>query len=191
MGVLGNPAKYSLVTGENEEDSPWEPLHVEHGLKKEDSAISLSFPNSYQQLNSYATDDMGLLKTITSNIMPRVMGSLSIMITPPNARILAGKGWTKDKIKTYIMENTFTDRDHLPRYPGGDDEKKDPREAVPVFRSRPGQPPPIQIFVAGGWGSLTGLLSGQTSIMEKIELPADWDKLVAKYRNVVPTYVRY
>ena len=39
MGVLGNPGKYSWVMGENEENSPWEPLHVEHGLKPEDSAI--------------------------------------------------------------------------------------------------------------------------------------------------------
>ena len=34
MGVMGNPMKYSLVIAENEEDSPWEPLHVQQGLKK-------------------------------------------------------------------------------------------------------------------------------------------------------------
>src|SRR3990172_6493731 len=27
MGVLGNPAKWSMVLGENEEKDPWEPLH--------------------------------------------------------------------------------------------------------------------------------------------------------------------
>jgi hypothetical protein len=26
---------------------------------------------------------------------------------------------------------------------------------------------------------------------EKIELPANWDKLVARYKNVVPNYIRY
>jgi len=36
MGVLGNPGKYSMVIAENEEDSPWEPLHVEQGFNKED-----------------------------------------------------------------------------------------------------------------------------------------------------------
>jgi hypothetical protein len=28
MGVLGSPLKYSLVIGEDEDKSPWEPLHV-------------------------------------------------------------------------------------------------------------------------------------------------------------------
>ena len=26
---------------------------------------------------------------------------------------------------------------------------------------------------------------------EKMEFPKDWDKLVAKYKNMVPTYARY
>ena len=34
MGVLGNPGKYGLVIAENEEGSPWSPLHVEHGFSK-------------------------------------------------------------------------------------------------------------------------------------------------------------
>ena len=46
MGFLGNPGKYSMVMAENEEESPWEPLHVEQGFKKEDSAITVFFPNS-------------------------------------------------------------------------------------------------------------------------------------------------
>ena len=44
MGVMGNPMKYTMVIAENEEESPWEPLHVEMGYKKEDSTICLSFP---------------------------------------------------------------------------------------------------------------------------------------------------
>jgi len=32
MGVLGNPGKYSSVIAEQEEASPWEPLHVSAGL---------------------------------------------------------------------------------------------------------------------------------------------------------------
>lgn len=191
MGVLGNPAKYCLVTGENEEDSPWEPLHVERGLKKEDSAISLSFPNCYLQVHSYSTDDMGLLRTVIYNIAPRMMGQISLMMTPGNARTLANKGWTKEKIKNYVVENAHTDLDHLPQYYLPGNEKKDPKEEVPLVMSRPGQPPPIQIFVAGGWGSWTGILSGQQGVTEKIELPADWDKLVVKYKNVVPKYVKY
>jgi hypothetical protein len=191
MVVLGNPMKYCLVTGENEEDSPWEPLHVERGLNKEDSAISLCFPNCYTQPHSYSTDDLGILRTIIYNILPRSMGTLTVMITPPNAKILAGRGWDKEKIKKYIVENTKTDLERTPQYYMPGNEEKNPKEQIPVIMARPGQPAPIQIFVGGGWGSWTAVMAGGAPHTEKIELPANWDRLVAKYKNVVPTYVRY
>lgn len=191
MGVMGNPMKYCLVTGENEEDSPWEPLHAERGLRREDSAISLCFPNCFLQPHSYSTDDLGLLRTIIYNVPPRAMGTLTVMITPPNAKILAGKGWDKEKIKKYIVENTKTDLERTPQYYMPGNEGKDPKEQVPVIMARPGQAAPVQIFVAGGWGSWTAVMSGGTPHTEKIELPANWDRLAAKYKNVVPAYLRY
>ena len=42
MGVMGNPAKYAMVLGENEEASPWEPL-------SDSNCMTVSFPNSYLQ----------------------------------------------------------------------------------------------------------------------------------------------
>src|SRR3989337_1762504 len=47
MGVLGNPAKYSQVMGEDEAGSPWEPEHVERGFTATDSTVTLFFPNCY------------------------------------------------------------------------------------------------------------------------------------------------
>jgi hypothetical protein len=41
MGALGNPLAYSLCFAENEERSPWLPLHVQKGLKPTDSAVSV------------------------------------------------------------------------------------------------------------------------------------------------------
>src|SRR5215207_9667325 len=44
MGSQGNSYTYNNVTfAENEEDSPWEPLHVQKGLKPDDSAVSLFY----------------------------------------------------------------------------------------------------------------------------------------------------
>jgi hypothetical protein len=71
------------------------------------------------------------------------------------------------------------------------EEKGDPKEPVPIIRLRPGQPNPLQILVFGGMNPLIGFISGGYTVTEKIELPANWDKLVAKYKNVVPTYARY
>ncbi|GAA4231894.1 hypothetical protein GCM10022254_30390 [Actinomadura meridiana] len=41
MGTLGNNYAYTATFPENEEDSPWEPLHVQHGFRADESAVSL------------------------------------------------------------------------------------------------------------------------------------------------------
>jgi hypothetical protein len=41
MAVMGQPGKYTLCVGENEEDSPWPPLHVTRGLHPQQSAVTL------------------------------------------------------------------------------------------------------------------------------------------------------
>ena len=44
MGSLGNNYTYNSITfAENEERSPWEPLHVQKGFKPEDSAVTIFF----------------------------------------------------------------------------------------------------------------------------------------------------
>jgi hypothetical protein len=51
-------------------------------------------------------------------------------------------------------------------------------------------------LVAGGPGAWMGLLRSvggfeNDFITRKIELPRNWDKLVAKYKGLVPTYAPY
>src|SRR3954470_636894 len=41
MSALGNPGKFSYCIAENEEENPWEPLHVERGFGIEQSALTL------------------------------------------------------------------------------------------------------------------------------------------------------
>ena len=43
LGSLGNWYAYTAAFPENEERSPWEPLHVQHGFKPTDSAVSVFF----------------------------------------------------------------------------------------------------------------------------------------------------
>jgi hypothetical protein len=49
MGTLGNGLAYSTCFAENEERSPWEPLHVQKGFKPADSAASVFFGLRYVQ----------------------------------------------------------------------------------------------------------------------------------------------
>jgi len=49
MGTLGNGLAYSACFAENEERSPWEPLHVQKGFAAGDSAVSVFFGLRYMQ----------------------------------------------------------------------------------------------------------------------------------------------
>jgi hypothetical protein len=41
MGSIGNTYNYACAWAENEERSPWEPLHVQHGFRAEDSTVTV------------------------------------------------------------------------------------------------------------------------------------------------------
>jgi hypothetical protein len=181
MGVLGNPGKYTLVLGEYEEESPWEPLHVERGFNKEDSTLTLFLPNTYIQTIPRDTNVKGYLETYAS-LNP---GSMScLLVVPPHAKVLAGEGWTKKRIKEYILENSASP---FPPAQGG--------RGTPILTVK-SSIDDLMIIVAGGPGAWIGLLRSaggweNSFVTMKIDLPKNWDKLVAKYKNVVPTYVGY
>lgn len=199
MGVLGNPARYGMVAAENEEDSPWEPLHVEHGLKKDENAVTLAFSRSFVTLNPYGTDEKGLLDTLIYNIWPEGEGSFQIMLPPTLARVLANGGWTKNSVKEFITENARVSWYRHPRYWAVSRELSktasplNPDDSAAIVAKTANQPDPIVIFVAGGSGSRIGLFGGsaRSYVTKKVELPSNWGKLVQKYKNVVPSYVRY
>ncbi len=199
MGVMGNPMKYSMVIAENEEDSPWEPLHVEYGYKKEDSTISLAFPQTYIQHWPYGADAQGILRSVVDNILRGMRYTL--VFTPTHAKNLAREGYTKEKIKKYIAENKVIPMSRVmaagmggPRPPGTPPGPMPGKEAdmVPLIRD----PRVIRVIVGGGPGAFIahivggGATPGRKEI-QKIELPKNWDRLVAKYKNVVPTYAKY
>jgi hypothetical protein len=199
MGTLGNPMKYSMVVAENEEDSPWEPLHVEEGFKKEDSTVSLFFPNSYVQTGAYNTDDKGILSGIIYNHSGRA--SLTcIMLIPSHAKTLANSGRTKENIKNFISEYA---RQPLYQYGRGITlgAKELPFNSQDTVSVMP-NPNAIKLIVAGGAGNMIGIIKGVAGGLtpgagegrlttKKIELPANWRELVQKYKNVVPTYALY
>jgi hypothetical protein len=198
MGVLGNPGKYSFVAAENEENSPWEPFHVDCGFKKEDSTITVSFPQSYQQMVPFGTDDKGIIATVVGSIVPARMGLFSLILTPNNAQSLAKRGWSKQTVKDYIVKNARVPEDYYTRL-GLDASGPFDRgnfmgqgTSPQILRPTPDRPDPMQIFVFGGFGSWVGFMQGgPPPIIKKVELPKNWPQLVKKYQNIVPTYVRY
>ena len=179
MGVLGNPGKYSWVAAENEENSPWEPLHVERGFKKEDSAVTLMFPQSFQQMMPFGTDDKGILATVVGSIVPARMGVVCCTVTPTNAGSLSSRGWTKKAVKDYIVKNTIVPDDYYTRLGLNASGLSigvivtGPGVSPQIFHPSPRDPDPVQVFVFGGFGSWMGFMQGgPPPITRKVELPA-------------------
>jgi hypothetical protein len=198
MGVLGNPGKYSWVAAENEADSPWEPFHMSRGFKKEDSTVTLMFPQSFQQMMPFYTNDKGILATVIGGLTPLRQGAFALLLTPNNAASLAGAGWSKQAVIDFIIEKAdvregyFT---HLGLPEGVVFDRGNvtgPGAGPKLFYPSPRDPQPVQVFVLGGFGSWMGFLQGGPSpITKKVELPENWALLVKKYKNVVPNYLKY
>ena len=68
--------------------------------------------------------------------------------------------------------------------------KLNPQDMVPLFRPTP-RNEPVPDFCVVGLGYWMGMICGGAIATEKIELPANWGKLVEKYKDFVPTYVVY
>jgi hypothetical protein len=122
------------------------------------------------------------------------MGLFGLLLTPPNAKSLASRGWTKKKIKDYIIENARFSVDYYSQFGAGDRGPFDnaPADQSVIFRVTQHDPEPVQIYVIGGFGSWIGFLQGGPQpVIKKADLPGTWDKLVAKYKSIEPSYVRY
>jgi len=182
MGVIGNPGKYSLVIGEDEEESPWEPLSIERGFKKEDNTVTVFFPNTFIQTVPVGTDAKGILDTLAGT----VTGTMSSLILIPSwARVLSSEGWTKQKVKEYLAQHAVPNTSSVIPSTGASPPKVDMDKS-------------LMILVAGGPGSFIALLRSagpgffeNSLVTKKIELPKNWDKLVAKYKNLKPNYEKY
>jgi hypothetical protein len=171
-GSFGNPGKYTMVIAENEEASPWEPFHVEHGFGKDDSTISVLFPNVFNWTFPWQPGAEPMADAM-ANAVKRP--SMYIFVLPPgSADILAGGGYTKKSLKEYIMKDFMAGAPQGPFPP-------DPEHITILVAGGPGG-----IYVASGaW------IQWQDYVTKKLPLPKDWNKLVNKYKNLVPVYAKY
>ncbi len=199
MGVFGNPGKYTLVVGEDEEGSPWEPLHVEQGLGREESAVSVFCPNTYVQVVAWGTDPESLVLTLARNVPVGKRNALTaILMIPDHARILAEAGWSKQEVVRRVVENAYVPRYSSPYLPPERREGLSPRELpqreedwMQVWTD----PDRIRLVVAGGPGSFMALWFAfgpvpvpARWVTKRVQLPKGWGRLVVRYRGVVPRY---
>ncbi len=107
----GNPAKIAYCVAENEEQNPWEPLHVERGFAPDTSTVTVfgcEGPHNIQ--DHYSTTGIGILHLIagamgeagSNNLLGRGWPLLSL--GPEHAATLARDGFSKRTVKQFLFE---------------------------------------------------------------------------------------
>ena len=138
---------------------------------------------------------------------PKAKVKSRIVLTPQHAKILAGKGWTKQDIKAFISRYAVVPSYHMPTYWGTSNPLTIPGQRPGLFKGKIpmretdtvpliSDSESISILVAGGAGAFIGLMMpmgvfASKKTTQKVELPKNWTALVKKYKEVVPTYIKY
>ena len=126
--TLGTPGKYSFCFAENEADSPWEPLHVARGLRREQSAVTVYASNSlYQVYNQLAATPEPLLRCFADALcnlgLPNVKGfsQALLVFAGEHTEVLAKHGWSRRDVASFIIEHArrpLADFKRAARLPG-------------------------------------------------------------------------
>jgi len=109
----GQPGKYSFCCAENEQASPWEPLHVERGFAPEKSTVTVVAPLGTWNMNTHAKDHADMLR-VFADIMAFPGGSDYvygggapwIVMSPEHAHVLKRDGLSKADVKARLWEQS-------------------------------------------------------------------------------------
>ncbi|MGH7875285.1 MAG: hypothetical protein ACREQO_24090 [Candidatus Binatia bacterium] len=107
--TVGQPAKYTFCFGENEEESPWEPLHVEHRFGAATSVVNVTGCSGvYSAVDMASQTAKGLLKTfgltMTGGLASGVTTTeVMFVVCPEHAAIFAAAGYSKAAIRQELF----------------------------------------------------------------------------------------
>ncbi|MBI3966258.1 MAG: hypothetical protein HY329_11550 [Chloroflexi bacterium] len=114
MATMGQPGKYTFCFAENEEKSPWTPLHVDRGCRPDESAVTVVGAGGTVEIVDIASRSAeGLLTTIAGSM--KIAGSLGggtllgggeplLLLPPEHAALCARDGLTKSDVQRFLWE---------------------------------------------------------------------------------------
>jgi len=114
MSTFSQTGRYSYCIGENEEESPWQPLHVEHGFAAGESTVAAIAAESPQIVaNTLGRTARDILATIArsgaviASDAHAGLGDTVLVIGPEHARTIAADGWSKSEVRQFLWEQTL------------------------------------------------------------------------------------
>ena len=150
---FGSPLRYSYICGENEEENPWTPFHVDRGFKREDSTVTTFKASNF--CNISGGEGVGaeeILRQIATNMPPMYGGGdgVLLLLGVNHAQCLHEDGFTKRDIQQRLWELARLPLAHFAEAFSSTERAAGRGDDKTVWRAS--SPDEIYIAVAGGAG---------------------------------------
>jgi hypothetical protein len=104
---FASPLRYTFVCGENEEENPWTPFHVDRGFERHDSTVTVFKASNY--CNISGGEGVGpdeILRQIASNMPPMYGGGdgALLLLGVNHTRSLSEAGLSKRDLQETLWE---------------------------------------------------------------------------------------
>jgi hypothetical protein len=182
--TFGHPGKYTYCFAENEQESPWEPYHVDSGYNTNESTVTVFAAEAPHNINNHGENPFTILTAVADTMATLgnnnmyVMGDAFVVLGVDHAGIIAEAGWKKHNVQNFLFENARLpihrlrnggmygkeiERNLWPRWI----DRSNSEAMVPVVR----EPKDIKVVVAGGAGPHSLFIAGwgTRSVTRKIE----------------------
>jgi hypothetical protein len=118
MDTIGSARKFGMCVAENEEQSPWEPFHVEKGFDKDANTVTIFATRDEIEVNDMSnwTPESVLNSFAFFGAIPGgeylvhaysgdpSLGNL-LMVCPEHANICGKAGWTRKAVRAYVHQH--------------------------------------------------------------------------------------
>jgi hypothetical protein len=158
MALLGHPGKFTFCLAEDEENSPFPPMHVDLGFEKENSVVTVigaeaphsvlysgdgDDPNGYRSLLDMLS--IGISNAATNNAI-LTSGTATVVLNPEHAQLLNKAGLTRQDIAEELYtRSSLTEKEINRLAPGFARKNSGKRDAFTG-------PEQLLILMAGGSG---------------------------------------
>ena len=150
---FGSPLRYSYICGENEEENPWTPFHVDRGFRREDSTVTVFKASSFCNISGgEGVGPAEILRHIATH-MPPMYGAgdgVLLLLGVNHARSLHEAGLAKRDIQEQIWEFARVPVSHYAKSFVATEHAAGRGDAETVWRTH--SPDEIYVAVAGGAG---------------------------------------
>jgi hypothetical protein len=174
--TMGHPGKYTYCIAEDEESSHWTPLHVDRGFAASQSVVTLMGAEAPRLVSIVTASPEAILFAVADTIScAGVAGDISmhgddreegkpclLVLGGEHRNILHAEGWSKARIRDYIMEHAVVSAEKLEKlgYPG--------KQSTRVFK----RPEDLMIIAAGGSaGPFSCVVAGWSWMSQPVSVP--------------------